>query len=180
MNDDGGLEELCVWFLRRGEQEEEKWVHLPCIPLSLSTFFLPPSLPPSLPPFLPPSLPPLLPPSLSSSLPPSPLPSGAASSGDIDIILGHPDYTSESSKRPPYIRQVVQRMEAAGFITDTLSLGESKFMVRPNKARPYMHNVCGTIELEKEMEIYLLVLGLFKAWVVLLTKKLIADMLMRC
>jgi DNA polymerase beta len=53
---------------------------------------------------------------------------GAATSGDIDIILGHPDYTSESSKRPPYIRRVVQRMEGAGFVTDTLSLGESKFM----------------------------------------------------
>ena len=54
---------------------------------------------------------------------------GAATSGDIDIILGHPDYTSESAKRPPYIRRVVQRMESAGFVTDTLSLGESKFMV---------------------------------------------------
>ena len=54
---------------------------------------------------------------------------GAESSGDIDIILGHPDYTSECTKRPPYIRRVVQRMEAAGFVTDTLSLGESKFMV---------------------------------------------------
>jgi DNA polymerase beta len=53
---------------------------------------------------------------------------GAESSGDIDIILGHPDYTSESKKKPPYIRRVVQRMEAAGFVSDTLSLGESKFM----------------------------------------------------
>ena len=54
---------------------------------------------------------------------------GAASSGDIDILLGHPDYTSESTKHPPYVRHVVERMKAAGFITDTLSLGETKFMV---------------------------------------------------
>jgi len=41
-------------------------------------------------------------------------------------------------------------------------------MVRPNKARPYMYNVCGKIELEKEMEMYryLFVLGIFKAWVI--------------
>ena len=61
--------------------------------------------------------------------------SGAASSGDIDIILGHPDYTSESSKKPPYIRRVVQRMEAANFVTDTLSLGETKFMVSSESMR---------------------------------------------
>ena len=55
--------------------------------------------------------------------------SGAQSSGDIDIILSHPDHTSKSTKKPPYIRQVVRQMETAGFVTDTLSLGESKFMV---------------------------------------------------
>lgn len=53
---------------------------------------------------------------------------GAETSGDIDIILGHPDYTSEATKKPPYIKQIVRRMEVAGFVTDTLSLGESKFM----------------------------------------------------
>lgn len=53
---------------------------------------------------------------------------GASSSGDIDIILSHHDYTSESTKKPPYIRQVVERMEKEGFVTDTLSLGERKFM----------------------------------------------------
>ena len=58
--------------------------------------------------------------------------SGASSSGDIDIILSHHDYTSESTKKPPYIRQVVERMEKEGFVTDTLSLGERKFMVRHN------------------------------------------------
>ena len=61
--------------------------------------------------------------------------SGAASSGDIDIILGHPDYTSKSSKKPPYIRRVVQRMEASNFVTDTLSLGETKFMVSSESVR---------------------------------------------
>ena len=55
--------------------------------------------------------------------------SGAASSGDIDILLGHPDYTSESKSKPPYIKSVVGVMEKDGFVTDTLSAGDSKFMV---------------------------------------------------
>ena len=55
---------------------------------------------------------------------------GAASSGDIDVLLGHPSYTSESTKKPPYLKSVVDVMEREGFVTDTLSLGESKFMVR--------------------------------------------------
>ena len=54
---------------------------------------------------------------------------GAASSGDIDVLLGHPDYTSESKSKPPYIKSIVGEMEKDGFVTDTLSAGESKFMV---------------------------------------------------
>ena len=55
---------------------------------------------------------------------------GAASSGDIDVLLGHPDYTSESKSKPAYIKSIVGEMERDGFVTDTLSAGESKFMVR--------------------------------------------------
>ena len=55
---------------------------------------------------------------------------GAASSGDIDMLLGHPDYTSGSKSKPPYIKSIVGAMEEDGFVTDTLSAGESKFMVR--------------------------------------------------
>ena len=54
---------------------------------------------------------------------------GAASSGDIDILLGHPSFTSESKSKPPYIKSIVGEMEKDGFVTDTLSAGESKFMV---------------------------------------------------
>ena len=58
-------------------------------------------------------------------------PPGSSSSGDIDILLGHPDYTSEGSpkKKPAFIKAVVARLEEEGFVTDTLSAGESKFMV---------------------------------------------------
>ena len=52
------------------------------------------------------------------------------SSGDIDILLGHPSYSSVDTKKPPYIKSIVKTMEEAGFVTDSLSLGESKFMVR--------------------------------------------------
>ena len=54
---------------------------------------------------------------------------GAASSGDIDILLGHPDFTSEMKKKPDLVKRVVSAMERGGFVTDTLSLGETKFMV---------------------------------------------------
>ena len=54
---------------------------------------------------------------------------GAASSGDIDILIGHPDYTSETKKKPDLVKRVVEKMEEGGFVTDTLSLGETKFMV---------------------------------------------------
>lgn len=53
---------------------------------------------------------------------------GAPSSGDIDILLGHPTYTSDSTKKPLYLKSVVDEMVKEGFVTDTLSLGESKFM----------------------------------------------------
>lgn len=54
---------------------------------------------------------------------------GAASSGDIDILIGHPDYSSDVKKKPDLVKRVVKVMEEAGFVTDTLSLGETKFMV---------------------------------------------------
>ena len=54
---------------------------------------------------------------------------GAASSGDIDVLIGHPDYSSEEKHKPDFVKRVVKVMEKEGFVTDTLSLGETKFMV---------------------------------------------------
>uniref|UniRef100_A0A3B1K3W1 DNA polymerase n=1 Tax=Astyanax mexicanus TaxID=7994 RepID=A0A3B1K3W1_ASTMX len=53
---------------------------------------------------------------------------GAESSGDIDILLTHPDFTSESEKQPKLLHAVVEHLESIGFITDTLSKGDTKFM----------------------------------------------------
>uniref|UniRef100_A0A3Q1JH75 DNA polymerase n=1 Tax=Anabas testudineus TaxID=64144 RepID=A0A3Q1JH75_ANATE len=53
---------------------------------------------------------------------------GAASSGDIDILLTHPDYTSQSQKQPRLLHAVVDHLESIGFVTDTLSKGDTKFM----------------------------------------------------
>uniref|UniRef100_A0AAQ4RPG3 DNA polymerase n=1 Tax=Gasterosteus aculeatus aculeatus TaxID=481459 RepID=A0AAQ4RPG3_GASAC len=53
---------------------------------------------------------------------------GAASSGDIDILLTHPDYSSESQKQPKLLHAVVEHLESIGFVTDTLSKGDTKFM----------------------------------------------------
>uniref|UniRef100_A0A9J8D7T2 DNA polymerase n=1 Tax=Cyprinus carpio carpio TaxID=630221 RepID=A0A9J8D7T2_CYPCA len=54
---------------------------------------------------------------------------GAESSGDIDILLTHPDFTSQSEKQPKLLHAVVDHLESIGFITDTLSKGDTKFMV---------------------------------------------------
>ncbi|XP_069473757.1 DNA polymerase beta [Ambystoma mexicanum] len=53
---------------------------------------------------------------------------GAASSGDMDVLLTHPDFTSETTKQPRLLHQVVEQLEKSGFITDTLSKGDTKFM----------------------------------------------------
>ncbi|XP_060075333.1 DNA polymerase beta-like [Ylistrum balloti] len=53
---------------------------------------------------------------------------GAASSGDIDILMTHPSFTSESGKKPKLLAQVVEKLEACGLVTDRLSLGDVKFM----------------------------------------------------
>lgn len=53
---------------------------------------------------------------------------GAASSGDIDILLTHPKYTAESEKQPKLLHAVVEHLESVGFITETLSKGDTKYM----------------------------------------------------
>uniref|UniRef100_K1QPA4 DNA polymerase n=1 Tax=Magallana gigas TaxID=29159 RepID=K1QPA4_MAGGI len=53
---------------------------------------------------------------------------GAESSGDIDILLTHPDYTSKTKGKPDLLHQVVKRLEKVGLITDTLVHGDFKFM----------------------------------------------------
>lgn len=54
---------------------------------------------------------------------------GASSSGDIDILITHPNFTSTSGKKPKLLKDVVNRLQEVEFITDTLSLGDCKFMV---------------------------------------------------
>uniref|UniRef100_A0A667Y8H8 DNA polymerase n=1 Tax=Myripristis murdjan TaxID=586833 RepID=A0A667Y8H8_9TELE len=52
----------------------------------------------------------------------------AGSSGDIDILLTHPNYTSQTEKQPKLLHAVVEHLESIGFVTDTLSKGDTKFM----------------------------------------------------
>ncbi|XP_025095096.1 DNA polymerase beta-like [Pomacea canaliculata] len=53
---------------------------------------------------------------------------GAGSSGDIDILLTHPAFTSKTKKQPDLLHRVVKHLEDIKFVTDTLSHGDSKFM----------------------------------------------------
>lgn len=73
---------------------------------------------------------------------------GATSSGDIDILVGHPDHSSQDSegkeekgkkKKQDIVKRVVEAMKEGGFVTDTLSMGETKFMV---SLRLSMVNLC--------------------------------------
>ena len=55
---------------------------------------------------------------------------GLPSSGDIDILLTHKKYVSDKKKKGTnsYLAPIVQHLEKLGFITDTLSHGDTKFM----------------------------------------------------
>ena len=53
---------------------------------------------------------------------------GATSSGDIDILLTHPSFTSTDKKKTELLKKVVKQLTDCGLITDTISMGESKFM----------------------------------------------------
>ncbi|XP_071536953.1 DNA polymerase beta-like [Panulirus ornatus] len=54
---------------------------------------------------------------------------GAKTSGDVDALLTHPSHTSESGKKSPVLlSKVVSTLKDNGLVTDTLSMGETKFM----------------------------------------------------
>ncbi|POI25515.1 hypothetical protein CIB84_010735, partial [Bambusicola thoracicus] len=53
---------------------------------------------------------------------------GAESSGDMDVLLTHPTFTSESSKQSKLLHQVIEQLEKVHFVTDVLSKGDTKFM----------------------------------------------------
>uniref|UniRef100_A0A8B9ZR34 DNA polymerase n=1 Tax=Anas zonorhyncha TaxID=75864 RepID=A0A8B9ZR34_9AVES len=53
---------------------------------------------------------------------------GAESSGDMDVLLTHPTFTSESSKQSKLLHRVVEQLEKVHFVTDVLSKGDTKFM----------------------------------------------------
>jgi DNA polymerase beta len=53
---------------------------------------------------------------------------GAASSGDIDFLITHPEYTTKSKSTNQLLERIVEQLQRTGFITDTLSVGAQKFM----------------------------------------------------
>lgn len=54
---------------------------------------------------------------------------GKQESGDIDCLITHPNFTSKS-KKCDILKIIINTLKNCGFITETLSLGETKFMVR--------------------------------------------------
>uniref|UniRef100_A0A8C7RR31 DNA polymerase n=1 Tax=Oncorhynchus mykiss TaxID=8022 RepID=A0A8C7RR31_ONCMY len=65
------------------------------------------------------------------------------SSGDIEILLTHPNYTSMDEKQPKLLHAVVEHFESIVFITDTLSKKDTKFMgvcqLQQNDEEEYLH-----------------------------------------
>ena len=54
---------------------------------------------------------------------------GLSSSGDIDVLLTHKNFNStDEKKHNKFLPPIVQHLEKLNFITDTLSLGDTKFM----------------------------------------------------
>ncbi|XP_041485539.1 DNA polymerase beta-like [Lytechinus variegatus] len=53
---------------------------------------------------------------------------GAASSGDMDVLLTHPSYTSKDKKKPELLVKVVKKMIESKLVTETISQGDTKFM----------------------------------------------------
>ncbi|XP_017762148.1 PREDICTED: DNA polymerase beta-like [Eufriesea mexicana] len=56
---------------------------------------------------------------------------GKEESGDIDVLLTHPTLTSiekDSKKKISVLKNVIESLEKKKFITDTISLGPTKFM----------------------------------------------------
>ncbi|XP_033124559.1 DNA polymerase beta-like [Anneissia japonica] len=53
---------------------------------------------------------------------------GAVSSGDIDCLLAHESYSSTDDKKPELLRNLVDTMKESNFVTDTISIGDTKFM----------------------------------------------------
>ncbi|KAK9297035.1 hypothetical protein QLX08_009132 [Tetragonisca angustula] len=69
---------------------------------------------------------------------------GKKESGDIDVLLTHPTYTSkekESKKRISLLKDIVECLERKKLIVDTISLGSTKFMgvcqVPINSEKPF-------------------------------------------
>lgn len=58
---------------------------------------------------------------------------GKEESGDIDVLVTHPDYTSktkdEKKKKAVSLKAIIECLERKRLITDTISLGSTKFMV---------------------------------------------------
>jgi DNA polymerase beta len=55
---------------------------------------------------------------------------GKEESGDIDVLITHPDYTSkDAGKKIVSLKSIVECLEKKQLITDTISLGSTKFMV---------------------------------------------------
>lgn len=53
---------------------------------------------------------------------------GRPESGDIDALITHPSYTSDKKSNASLLSNVVNALEANGLITDTIALGDVKFM----------------------------------------------------
>lgn len=56
---------------------------------------------------------------------------GKEESGDIDVLVTHPDYTSkakDAKKKAISLKTIVEYLEKKKLITDTISLGSTKFM----------------------------------------------------
>ena len=64
---------------------------------------------------------------------------GAETSGDIDLLITHPDYTSDKETHHKkgvktdvsiLLNEIIDRLKIIKFVTDTIAIGDFKFMVK--------------------------------------------------
>ena len=53
---------------------------------------------------------------------------GAATSGDIDLLITHPKYTESNKKDGKILEKIVKILKEKNYLTDDISFGNVKYM----------------------------------------------------
>eukprot|EP01095_Lingulamoeba_sp_RSL-Kostka_P005051 TRINITY_DN16414_c0_g1_i1.p1 TRINITY_DN16414_c0_g1~~TRINITY_DN16414_c0_g1_i1.p1 ORF type:complete len:381 (-),score=130.55 TRINITY_DN16414_c0_g1_i1:155-1297(-) len=75
---------------------------------------------------------------------------GSESSGDIDVLVTHPNYTHENKNNSTLLPQIISNLKEKNFLTDDLSCGKLKYMGVCQLSDDLLNNNNNNNEDEKE------------------------------